>query len=167
MGRWGLSVVLVVGLLAGGSGASALAREDGSGGAARAPATAGGKLAKRLKAGRAALDARQWTRAERAFLAALTIDSTHPEALAGAAEAALRKGNVEDALPLAERALMAAPTPENYVLFGDVHTRLGQYEAAAESYAKAVVLRPLDPDLARRAEEAETLAREAMKRTVP
>jgi Flp pilus assembly protein TadD len=101
----------------------------------------------KLRIGREAMESMRYNEAELAFTSILTFDPRNPEALAGAAEAAFENARYDEALTFIERAVWEAPTVQNYTLLGHADAKLGHFEQARVAYAKALSLRPDDPDI--------------------
>lgn len=101
----------------------------------------------KLRIGREAMESQRFNEAEMAFNSILTFDPRNPDALTGAAEAAFENAHYDQALAWAERAVWEAPTFKNFTLLGHADAKLGLFEQAKVAYAKALSLRPDDPDI--------------------
>ena len=75
------------------------------------------------------------------LLAGCTAAGPHPERMVAKAETALKKGNVEKAITLAEQAVLADPRNAGYrMLLGNAYLRSGRFESASQAYAEALEL---------------------------
>jgi Flp pilus assembly protein TadD len=149
---WAIGLALVLGATA--DGAAAHRRASPRKKAAAAPIaeprlTPEQKMEadEKLRIGREAMESMRYNEAELAFTSILTFDPRNPEALTGAAEAAFENAHYDQALTWIERVVWEAPTVQNYTLLGHADAKLGHFEQARVAYAKALSLRPDDPDI--------------------
>lgn len=101
------------------------------------------ELLARVRDGRRYVVQKRYEEAEAAFREVLAKRPRHPGALAGLARVSLVRGNLDEALSLAERAVQAAPYQAAYhVVLGDVLRASGNSLAAQTEYDLAQQLKP-------------------------
>jgi tetratricopeptide (TPR) repeat protein len=158
--RWGAQVAWAIGLALVLGAAANVAAAAGRRASPRKKAAAAAPVAdsrltpeqkmeadEKLRIGREAMESTRYNEAELAFTSILTFDPRNPEALTGAAEAAFENAHYDQMLTWIERAVWEAPTVQNYTLLGHADAKLGRFEQARVAYAKALSLRPDDPDI--------------------
>jgi serine/threonine protein kinase/predicted negative regulator of RcsB-dependent stress response len=118
-----------------------------------APAAARDPSAARaaVERGKLAMNALRPGQAEHEFADAVSADGQNVEALAGLAEAQFENARYESALQSARAATRKAPHEARYfMLLGDAHFKLNQYQDALKAYQKALALGPKSSRIALR-----------------
>jgi serine/threonine protein kinase len=104
-----------------------------------------------VERGKLAMNALRPGQAEREFADAVSADGQNVEALAGLAEAQFENARYEAALQSARAATRKAPHEARYfMLLGDAHFKLNQYQDALRAYQKALALGPKSSRIALR-----------------
>jgi tetratricopeptide (TPR) repeat protein len=96
-----------------------------------------------LQKARESGDPALYSKADGVFQKALTLNPTDSSGLLGASAVALARHDFQQALLLADQALVsAAGDPDAYAARGDALVELGRYEEALEAYQRMVDVRP-------------------------